>query len=390
MLLIFLVTLLVHGAFMFRTLSKYDYDPSAFISMDELYFNLYKPLFHSKMIVVGSGYDAMFYYLVASDIRAEGQFEKSYYYRRIMLPAAMYCFSLGRQQYFPLAFIIISLLSTLAAAVMLAAYLSRHGISPWWALGFSLFPGAIIATQFVGADCMALAFTIGALLVLEDGRRVTRSKLAAGLLLLMCAMLTKEPDLIFAGLIFLHVYKFRRFKAALPYLAPIAGFVLWSYYVERRVFPAGDYQIAEAFRYNFSKGLFTGFFDLFYRVYVGSLRFPAVKYFEDLIAPLLFLGFCLFTGAVALFKIPKAKSVFIPAGAVLAATILFARYPLVNLYSCLRVQLATVICFFFILNGWRAVPRKIAAYGFCAAVVVADLFLFFAPAQSYFYVIPGK
>jgi hypothetical protein len=110
-----------------------------------------------------------------------------------------------------------------------AGIAARHGVSPWWGLGFMFNIGLLSEMYIDGAGTVAFAFAcLGALALEREHPGLAGSMFAA-------AALTREVMLAFVA--FVGVFWFIRRKA-LPWLVCLPAFVsvgLWALYVRARL-----------------------------------------------------------------------------------------------------------------------------------------------------------
>ncbi len=145
------------------------------------------------------GYDGQFSYYMDLDPVGARYYtdDPPYRYGRILLPAAAWVLGAGQPGAFPYSLIAINLFAIVATVYLLAGYLSRKGLSPWWAALYGVFPGMMVC---LWADLSEpLAFFFAAWGYIEFERRPERMLRYAGLFAL--AGLARETALVIPALV---------------------------------------------------------------------------------------------------------------------------------------------------------------------------------------------
>src|SRR5205823_7627719 len=113
------------------------------------------------------GYDGQYYFALAADPAHAHDYmgsEAGIVYARPFYPVVSRAASIGSVTALPYAMLIVNLLAVLAGTAAVALWLVKHGLSPWPALLYGLFPGLIV-TAFRDLP-EPLAFALAALAVL--------------------------------------------------------------------------------------------------------------------------------------------------------------------------------------------------------------------------------
>jgi hypothetical protein len=143
------------------------------------------------------GYDGQFYYYIALDpLNARYYMDQSAFrYTRILYPLVARALALGQADLIPYTLILVNLLAIPAGTLLLAAWLRRRGVSPWFAIVYGLYPGLFISFQRDLTEPLAYALVaLGVYLYDFAGSR--RWLLAAVAFAL--AALTREATAVFA------------------------------------------------------------------------------------------------------------------------------------------------------------------------------------------------
>lgn len=143
------------------------------------------------------GYDGQFYYFFAVDpLRAHeymGEFA-GYVYSRPLYPALSWLLGLGRAEAIAYAMLAINLVAVAAATLALAAWLRRHGLSPWLSLVYGTSPAVAFSVFHNLTEPLAYTLALFGVLLFDPTRR-TRLVASAGVFAL--AVLTRETTAVF-------------------------------------------------------------------------------------------------------------------------------------------------------------------------------------------------
>jgi hypothetical protein len=144
----------------------------------------------------GQGNDGQFAYYIALDPGEAKHYldDPAYRFSRILYPMAARLLALGAPEAIPWALLLINLLAVAGGTVALAAWLSRRGSSPWFALAFGLFPGLLVGLQRDLTEPLAYALVALGVLLFDFGGR--RGWLAAGAVFGL-AVLARQTTVIF-------------------------------------------------------------------------------------------------------------------------------------------------------------------------------------------------
>ena len=211
------------------TLVPYRGNVTALFHMDHLLANQHA-MQQDFVILDVPSYDGAQYYQVARNMPLmlkRTQWETlrtkspgAYAYQRFLLPALAYAVSFGRDAALPYAFLAINVLCLLGTCVLALRFL-RKAWAPLYALALSLSPAALVALHFAIAEPLTLL-----LLTAFLTRYLTRGKLAAAdAILLSLAVLTREVNILFVGVVFLDVLCRRRWRSLVLLILPIGSFL---------------------------------------------------------------------------------------------------------------------------------------------------------------------
>ena len=148
----------------------------------------------------GTGFDGQYYYYIALDPANARYYidteEATYRYARIVYPMAARVAALGQPALIPYTLLLINWLSVGAGVFVLAAWLRRKGVSPWFAAVYGLYPGVLVSLQRDLTEPLAYALVVLAIYLFDFGgkRRLLWAALAFAV-----AGLTREVTLIFAA-----------------------------------------------------------------------------------------------------------------------------------------------------------------------------------------------
>jgi hypothetical protein len=223
---VLLVTLFVacfYGVFTIVALGIHNWDPLWFVWIGERYADL-EP--NGRI-----GYDGQFvYYIACSGIDAIPHLDNpSYRLQRILLPTAVRLLSLGIPSLVPWMVIVTNLGSIIAATHLVATWLSTQGLSPWYALIYSLYTGTLMAYSRDLTE--PLAFGLAA----WGGTLWLREKYAGAVLALALAALTKETTLLFVFGIACATLAQKRVKLTIAVLGAILPLAIWEGYLYARL-----------------------------------------------------------------------------------------------------------------------------------------------------------
>ncbi len=158
----------------------------------------------ARNVFTNVGYDGQFAYYIAVDpVNARYYMENDegggpgYRYGRILYPMAARLLALGQPNVIPYTMLLINWLSLGLGTLVLAAWLGRKGVSPWWALIFGFFPGLFTSLHKDLNEPMADALVALAVYLFSFGgkNRVVWTAVCFAL-----AILTRETSVIFAVL----------------------------------------------------------------------------------------------------------------------------------------------------------------------------------------------
>jgi hypothetical protein len=200
-----LVAILVYGLWL-AGVWRSGHDVRDFIRMGHRYVfepgvkMLFRPDPHYPYSLTNNGYDGQFSYYIAVDpVNARFHVDRpDYRYTRILYPMTARLLSFGRVDLIPYMLILINWFALGAGTFVVALWLKRKQLSPWFALVYGLSPGLLICLQRDLEEPMAYGLVaLGVYLFSYGGRRrIVWSAMAFGL-----AVLTRESTAVFPAVL---------------------------------------------------------------------------------------------------------------------------------------------------------------------------------------------
>jgi hypothetical protein len=222
-LLVTLLTLIISSGLCLFVLARHGGDAVAFAYEGTMFTDLVDGRHNPDGTI---GYDGQFVYYIARDGFAATPFvdSPSFRFQRIFYPLLGRALALGNPALVPWSLLLINVVAHAAGAGLLAALLVRHKAPVLLAaLVYALWIGVLLSVRLTLTEVLCFALGMGALLLYER-----QGRLWAVIALLLCATLTKELGLIFAGALALHAFASgRRGRALLLGGLPLAGLVAW-------------------------------------------------------------------------------------------------------------------------------------------------------------------
>lgn len=177
------------------------------------------------------GYDGQFFYYMALESDPSlvaGKLDvPPYRYQRILLPLIARFFSFGVAELIPWTFLLISMGIHFFATKKLSEMMAEWGVNPFFALGYGLWVGIVLAIRLNLPEALAIG-----LFVIAVGQLHKKKDYSAWLLLGL-AVFAKETMLIFAfgiGLVYLAHQKWRKLLGLFLFaILPFAIFQLWIF-----------------------------------------------------------------------------------------------------------------------------------------------------------------
>ena len=213
------VTLLVacfYVVFTVVALGMHDRDPFWFVWAGERYADLDPE--------GRTGYDGQFaYYLASYGSRALPHLDNpAYRLQRILQPAVVRVLSMGVPALVPWMLIAVNLAAIVVATHLLAKWLCRQELSPWYALMYAFYIGTFLSYSRDLTEPLALC------LVILGATLWFRGQHAWALFSLALAILAKETMLLFVLGIALSELASRRPALAIKSLAALLPLLLWE------------------------------------------------------------------------------------------------------------------------------------------------------------------
>jgi len=215
-------------------LRPYGWNASALFHMDTVLSEKHS-MPHGFVVLDVPAYDGAQYYLVARNIpdmfrpsrwdHLRSVSPTSYGYQRFLLPLTALVLSLGQTGLLPYAFLLINL-----ASLLLAFWIVLHAFpdKPLYAYAVGLCPAAMVGLHFDIAEPLTLF-----LLTLFLSRFIRSQRLdAVDICILSLAVLTREVNILFAGLLGCYVLCGRQWRDAGLMCIPLVAFLLlhgWIY-----------------------------------------------------------------------------------------------------------------------------------------------------------------
>lgn len=143
-------------------------------------------------------YDGQWYYFIAVDpLNAKDYVDDPLYrYTKILYPMTARALALGRANLIPYTMILVNWLSIVAGTVMLALWLRRRQVSPWFALGYSFYLGTSFAYARDTVEPLSYALILAAIYAYDYARH--RPVLISAVLFAL-AILARDKAVLFAG-----------------------------------------------------------------------------------------------------------------------------------------------------------------------------------------------
>ncbi|MHB1354468.1 MAG: AZOBR_p60025 family cell surface glycopolymer formation protein [Anaerolineae bacterium] len=140
-----------------------------------------------------TGYDGQFIYYIARDgINALAHLDTPVYrLQRILLPAILRALTFGIPALIPWAMLAVNLTAVVLTVWLLASWLREQRLSPWYALVYPAYVGALMAYSRGLTEPLTYCLAAGGAIFWLRGRH------AWSALLLSCAVLCKEIALLF-------------------------------------------------------------------------------------------------------------------------------------------------------------------------------------------------
>lgn len=218
----------VLGIVVILTLRPYDWNASAFFHMDK---NLAQGNVLPQGFVVLSvpAYDGAQYYHVARNVpkmidRTQWKFLRleippSYAYQRFLLPLTAFLLAFGQTAFLPYSFLLINILSLIATGYLVLKKVKN----PLYGLALALSPAALIGLHFTLGEPLTILLLTAFLIRWDDRKKID----TIGIGLLSLLVLTREVNVLFAGLVLVFLLFKREWKQASLILIPILVFTLF-------------------------------------------------------------------------------------------------------------------------------------------------------------------
>lgn len=156
----------------------------------------YRPPANQNREFHGLGYDGQFAYYMALDPKNARYYMDlpSYRYTHVLQPALVRVLALGQRGAIPWLLLLVNWLAVGTGTWAVATWLSRRGLSPWWAAVYGLWPGMLIAVQRDLTEPLGYALVAAAILMLDTR---ARHRLIVAAALFGLAGLARSTTLVF-------------------------------------------------------------------------------------------------------------------------------------------------------------------------------------------------
>ncbi len=200
-------------------LSLHEWDPLWFVWLGEKYAYLDA---NGK-----NGYDGQFvYYLACYGSAAIPHLDNApYRLQRILYPATVRMFSWGNSALVPWVMIVENILAIVLSTYLLAKWLSKENLSPWYALMYSIYIGTFMAYSRDLNEPLAFC-----LIILGITLWIHKKSISATIFLAL-AIFTKETTMLFIFGIIASALMQKRIKPALLASISILPFAMWQIYL---------------------------------------------------------------------------------------------------------------------------------------------------------------
>lgn len=208
------------------TLKPYDFNPTAIFHLDKTLSSVHE-LPKGFVVLSVPAYDGAGYYQIARSIPKIANPDRwaglaalppsAYAYQRFLLPLLAWTISWGQENALPWAFLFIHIASLIGAS----AFLLRATGKPLFALAVGLCPAAMVGLHFSVAEPLTLLLLCAFL-----ARYLRNEEIDAFGIVLLCALvLTREVNILFAGLLGVYSLCRGRWADCVRCLAPLAAFL---------------------------------------------------------------------------------------------------------------------------------------------------------------------
>jgi hypothetical protein len=143
------------------------------------------------------GFDGQFSYYIALDPLHAASYldDAAYRYTRVLYPLLARLLALGNSTAIPYTLVAVNYLALAGGTLALATWLSRKGLSVWWALIFGLYPGFFEGLRYDLTEPLGYALIAVAVFLYDFGP--ARGRLVMSALCMALAVLARETTAIF-------------------------------------------------------------------------------------------------------------------------------------------------------------------------------------------------
>ncbi|MEP7284782.1 MAG: hypothetical protein ABI947_03310 [Chloroflexota bacterium] len=171
------------------------------------------------------GYDGQFsYYIATEGIAASPKLDiATYRYQRLLYPLLGGLLSFGQTGLAAWTLIAINVIALTATTGLLAIWLERYQMSPWYALVFASWVGCLLVIRMDLNELLCMSLGVAGLLLILDGQ-IRQMRLAT--LMLALSALTKDMGFVFIGAAMLYLWFSERRTALLVGIGASLPYVL--------------------------------------------------------------------------------------------------------------------------------------------------------------------
>ena len=222
-----LIVFVVHIIFTFFLLKYYQGDISCLVHAGPTFTNSAEAPTELCLKDQGDGYDGQFNYRFALDpfsnqpvLHGISIDKPIYRYQRIFYSFLTWAITGGNRTMVPVVFVLINLISACGLTAISAMYALNSGRNSHWSLALGLFPGFLLSYALDLAHTLEIVLLFAALFLVKK-------KNIWAVILLICAVLTRETALLLVGAILVTAF-FQRWQRWYLYLAPVGVFIIWQ------------------------------------------------------------------------------------------------------------------------------------------------------------------
>jgi hypothetical protein len=222
-----LIVLVVHVIFTFFLLKYYQGDISCLVHAGPTFTNSAEAPSELCLKDQGDGYDGQFNYRFALDpfsnqpvLHGISIDKPIYRYQRIFYSFLTWVVTGGNRTMVPVVFVLINLIAACGLTAISAIYALNSGRNSHWSLVLGLYPGFLLSYALDLSHTLEIVLLFSALFLVKK-------KNIWAVILLTCAILTRETALLLAVAIFITAF-IQRWQRWYLYLLPLGVFIVWQ------------------------------------------------------------------------------------------------------------------------------------------------------------------